>query len=141
MEWKNYLRNKNIKITKGRIKILDILNKADKALNVQEIYDYCKNCGLNMDLSTVYRSIDLFEHNNILDKVDLGDGKYRYKVKCHNHKHILKCCICHKEIEIDCPMTQVEELIKNETGFVLVDHELKLKAMCKDCISKHNNNQ
>lgn len=139
MDCKEYLQSKNIKITKGRIKILELLNKAKKALSVNDIYYYCKDCGLNIDLSTVYRSIDLFEQNSIVDKIDLGDGKYSYKIKEHDHKHILKCCVCHKQIEIDCPMTQIEELIKNKTDFVLVDHELKLKALCKECIRKKNN--
>lgn len=141
MKWKNYLEDKNIKITKGRLKILDALDKTDKALNVHEIYSYCKSCGIKIDLSTVYRSIDLFEEKNIVDKIDLGDGRYSYKIKDHSHKHTLECYICHKEIQIDCPMMQIEELIKNNTDFVLVDHELKLKALCKECKDKCNNEQ
>ncbi|PJI07366.1 MULTISPECIES: Fur family transcriptional regulator [Clostridium] len=138
MDLKMCLKNHNIKSTKCRIKILDILSKANDALTVESIYNSCNSEGKFADLSTVYRSLDLFEEKNVVSKVDLGNGKYSYKIKGKTHKHILKCNMCNKEIEIECPMDQVEEIIKNKTGFVLIDHELKMKALCSDCMNKFN---
>ncbi|ADZ20002.1 Fe2+ or Zn2+ uptake regulation protein [Clostridium acetobutylicum] len=139
MDLKTYLKSHNIKITKCRLKILKILNNANDALTVETIYKICNDNGKFADLSTVYRSLDLFEEKNVVSKVDLGNGKYSYKIKGDTHKHVLKCNMCNKEIEIECPMDQVEEIIKNKTGFVLIDHELKMKALCKDCMDKSNN--
>lgn len=133
MEYELFLRKKNIKVTKGRVIILQIILNSPQAISANVINEQCKKSGHNIDLSTVYRSLELFEQKDIVEKFDLGNGEYSYKIKEHTHKHILECSLCKKKIEIDCPMMQVEELIKNKTGFVLLEHELKVKAICEDC--------
>lgn len=133
MEYELLLRKKNIKVTKGRILILQILYDSKEAISANTIYQNCKAADNYINLSTVYRSLELFEQNDIIEKFDLGNGEYNYIIKEHTHKHILECSLCKKKVEIDCPMLQVEELIKNKTGFVLLEHELKVKAVCEEC--------
>lgn len=138
MKIDEYLRHKSIKITKGRINILDILSRVKDAINVEYIFNECKKRNINIDLSTVYRTLELFENKGIISKFDLGEGKYSYTMNKENHKHILQCRCCHREVEIDCPMQQVKEIIKNKTGFTFLDEELdfKLEGICKDCSKK-----
>lgn len=134
MDYEALLRKRKIKVTRGRIVILKIIENSSQAISADNIYEQCRENGHNVDLSTVYRSLDLFEQKDIVEKFNLGDGKYNYKLKKHNHKHIIECSLCHKEVEIDCPMLPVEEIIKNKTGFVLIEHELKMKAVCEECM-------
>lgn len=135
LEIEQYLRDNGIKVTKGRINVLDIINKSNYAVNAEYIFKECKKRNLDIDLSTVYRSLELFENKDIVKKFELGQGKNNYKLKIEDHKHILQCKLCHKEVEIDCPMQQVKELIKNETGFTFIDNELdlKLEGICEEC--------
>ena len=142
MDYEAFLKERKIKVTRGRIIILEIIDNSSQAISADNIYEQCKEKGHNVDLSTVYRSLDLFEQKDIIEKFNLGDGKYNYKFKEHKHKHVIECSLCHKEVEIDCPMVPVEELIKNKTGFVLIEHELKMKAVCEECMkhSKEKNN-
>ncbi|SHE72303.1 Fur family transcriptional regulator [Clostridium fallax] len=137
MEIRDLLREKGIKITKGRIAIYNIIKNSDKSLTADNIYDKCKEIGENLNLSTIYRTLEIFDEKNITEKFNLGDGKYSFSIKQKDHKHILECSICHKEIEVPCPMRPVMEMLKNETGFVLTDHELVLKGICKKCKSKN----
>ncbi|WP_027626179.1 Fur family transcriptional regulator [Clostridium lundense] len=138
MNIEEFLRNNGIKVTKGRINIIEILQECNSAVTVEYIYEQCKNRNVNLDLSTVYRSLELFNNKDIVDKFDLGHGKYNYIINPDKHKHILECTVCHKEVEIDCPIRQVEELIKNKTGFTISENELdlKLKGICRDCAVK-----
>lgn len=136
MDWEQYLRDRKIKITKARVNVLDILTECDHALTVEDIYELFKLRGLSIDLSTIYRTLEILEDRDIVDKFDLGDGKYNYVIKKGVHKHILQCSLCHKQIEIDCPMLQIEELIRCKTGFTLVEHELKIKGVCEECKKK-----
>ncbi|SKA83907.1 Fe2+ or Zn2+ uptake regulation protein [Clostridium sp. USBA 49] len=133
MEPENLLKKNNIKITKGRIGILNILLNTEDAVTVDYIYEQCKERGLKIDLSTIYRTMDILENKNIIEKLNLGEDKFSYIIKKENHKHILECSLCHKEVEIDCPMLQIEEIIKNKTGFVLTEHDLKIKGICDEC--------
>ncbi|CAB1252014.1 transcriptional repressor [Clostridium sp. WLY-B-L2] len=138
MDVEKCLRKYNIKVTKARLNIMDILCKSEEAINAESIFKKCKEKNVNVDLSTIYRSLELFEIKKIVRKIDLGQGEYSYSIIREKHKHILQCKICHKQIEIDCPMQQVEEIIKSKTGFVFEEEKLdfKIKGICRDCRKK-----
>lgn len=140
MEISNYFKNMNMKKTSARVAILEILTKKESALSVEYIYNECLNQKVKIDISTVYRTLELFEIKGIVRKFDLGDSKYSYIINKSSHKHILECKFCGCKVEIDCPMQQVEESIKNSTGFTISEDELKEKIMgvCKSC---RNNNK
>jgi Fur family transcriptional regulator, ferric uptake regulator len=136
MSGSSLLKSYNIKNTKGRIAILEILEKSTGSLDAEEIYRICSEKNIIVDLSTVYRTLDLFDSKGIVEKFDLGNSKYSYVLKREAHKHLLQCKLCRKEIEIDCPMKQIEELIKSRTGFSSIEHELKIEGICEDCKSR-----
>ncbi|MGL4451956.1 MAG: Fur family transcriptional regulator [Sarcina sp.] len=132
MEIKEVLKLKNIKVTKGRILIYDLLLNTEENLTVDEIYQKCKK-EEDLNLSTVYRTLELFEKHEMVDKVFTSDGTGTYTIKRHKHNHIVECSLCHKEIEVACPMNQIEKLLKDQTGFKLTEHKLQLKGLCKEC--------
>jgi len=130
-----FLRGFGIKITKARIEIFNILENSSSSVDAENIFRICKEKKIKIDFSTVYRTLDLFECKGIIEKFDLGNSKYSYILKKDEHKHLLQCKLCHKEIEIECPMQQVEELIRNKTGFSSIEHELKIEGICEECKS------
>ncbi|MBU3196168.1 Fur family transcriptional regulator [Clostridium algidicarnis] len=127
------LKNKAIKATKARIIIYNIISDCDCGITAEYIHNKCLESNISINLSTVYRSLDLFEEKGLVEKYDFGEGTYNYTLKKHDHKHLLECSLCHKEIELQCPMQQIEELVKSKTGFTLAEHELKMTGICKDC--------
>ncbi|MFD3156008.1 Fur family transcriptional regulator [Haloimpatiens sp. FM7330] len=130
------LKESNIKCTKARLNILKIIIKSEDSLSVDYMYECCKKQGIELDLSTVYRTLDLFEGKEIVEKFDLGEGKYNYMYKGNSHKHVIRCKLCDKRVEIDCPMPQVKEMIKNKTGFTLIEEEIKFNGICEECKKK-----
>lgn len=102
-------------------------------MNAESIRDEAEARDLYINLSTVYRTLELLESINILDKFDLGEKKYNYVLKKDNHMHTLTCEICHRAVDLDCPMVKIEELINRETGFSIMEHRLELKGICADC--------
>ena len=138
LELQEFLKSKNIKITKGRLEILDILKNSENSLSAEKIYLMSREKNININLSTVYRTLELFEEKHIVAKIALSDGVFAYKLMKKTHRHHLRCDICHKEIDIPCPMSQIEELVQNETGFTLTEHDLILRGVCKECKNKNN---
>ncbi|MFL0194912.1 Fur family transcriptional regulator [Clostridium sp. WILCCON 0269] len=138
MDVEKSLRKYGIKVTQARLNILDILYKSEIALSVEDLFRKYKQKNINVDLSTIYRSLELFEDKKIVRKFDLGKGRYSYAIIRKDHKHILQCRICQKQVEIDCPMQQIEEIIKSKTDFVFVEEELdfKINGVCKECRNK-----
>ena len=141
MEIEKFLKDKNIKITKGRLAIYNILKKNKNSINADYIYEECKKKGIKLNLSTVYRTIEIFEEKKLIEKISLGDGKFSYAIKKNEHKHMLKCNVCEKEVEIPCPMRSITELVQNQTGFMLTEHQLVMKGVCEQCKHKNNNNK
>jgi Fur family ferric uptake transcriptional regulator len=127
------LKRNKIKITLARKIILDMLLKEINCVSAEDLYNECTKEESNINLSTVYRTLDLFEEKGLVDKLNLGDGKHSYSFKHSSHKHILECSLCHKEIEVDCPMKQIEEILKNKTGFTMTEHQLYIKGVCDKC--------
>ncbi|GAA0745056.1 Fur family transcriptional regulator [Clostridium oceanicum] len=135
----NLLKEKKLKITKARVSILNILNVENHSLSVEDIYNMLKEKGIIINLSTVYRNLEIFSNKNLIQKFIIDDGKSKYILKKHKSpKHIVECKMCHKEIEIECPIPQIDELVTKKTGFCCVDHQLKIKGICKSCIKKKN---
>ncbi|ABK60444.1 MULTISPECIES: Fur family transcriptional regulator [Clostridium] len=137
MDIQLYLKNNNIRSTKGRQSIIKILMDSVEPVGAEYIYNKCKKEGKKVDLSTVYRTLDMLEDKDILTKFPLEDGTYNYILKEKWHKHTIKCELCHKEVEIDCPMIQLKEIIKNKTGFTVIDEQVKFQCLCDEC-NKNN---
>lgn len=133
----NLLVDKGIKATQARVVIYNIINDNDAGITADYIHSLCLQKNININLSTVYRSLEIFEEKQLIEKFDLGEGKYNYAIKKHDHKHVLECSLCHKQIELQCPMLQIEEIVKNKTGFTLTEHELVMKGICKQCNKKN----
>jgi len=134
MNWEAFLKENGIRITNGRILILKIIESSTKGLTAEQIYEMCKDKNGNLNLSTIYRSVELFEEKGIVKKINIdGVAIYLLRKEDHKHMHILKCDKCDKSVEIRCPMEEVEEAIKVQVGFSLTEHKLELKGICDQC--------
>lgn len=132
------LKENNLKATKSRIKIMSIIYQSEQCLSAMDIYNKLDKESIDIDLSTVYRTLETLYNHEIVDKFDLGEGKYNYKLKEKGHKHLIECEMCHKHVEIDCPMQQVQEYVKAKTGLTLLDSCVNLnRGICKDCSSEN----
>lgn len=136
MDYTNLLKLNNIKITKARLFILNLLNEEDDGLSADDILKKLNEKGNDFDLSTIYRNLEKFSEMEITEKLNLGENRYIFKLNKDKHKHVLKCSECSKEIEIDCPLSQVKEYIKNKTGFVMSEHDFVIEGICKNCKDK-----
>lgn len=132
MKSEDILKSNGIKNTLNRRIILDVLQCKEQYSTCEEIFELCKINGRSLDLSTIYRNLELFHKNGIVLKVVLNDGTFSYLLETYSHTHTLKCSICHKQIRIDCPIGQVSKDIKDRTGFTL-SHDMEFYGICKEC--------
>jgi Fe2+ or Zn2+ uptake regulation protein len=130
------LKNYGLKVTKPRAAILDILSRSDHGLDAESIRDEAELSDLFINLSTVYRTLELLGSLGVIEKFDLGEKKYNYVLRKATHIHSLTCEICNKTVDLDCPMIKIEELISKETGFSIMEHHLELKGICRECSQK-----
>ena len=116
MQLNDLLKDKNLRITKQRRLILDYIDKKNEPVSSQEIYDDLKK-EMAIDLSTVYRNLNILEENNLLLKTSDLDGISYYQLKKDDHKHFITCSHCHKKYIIkSCPVHDLEKEVAAETS-------------------------
>lgn len=106
------IKNKNIKLTSARVKLLEILKEADRPLSYEEI----KN-DISMDKATFYRNMSKFEAENILNAFESNDKKRYFEIKANPHAHFV-CVTCNsveciKNINIPLPAYEINNVIIN----------------------------
>jgi Fur family ferric uptake transcriptional regulator len=117
---KKLFKDNNIKLTTARETILDILSRADTPLNYEQIRSKMK---MDMDKTTFYRNISLFEEANIVQKFESDERKWYFEFLKKAHAHFI-CEHCHSVICVDFVAPDIEE------------HSVKnviLKGVCKKC--------
>ncbi len=130
----NILKKQGCKNTKSRRAVIEILEKSPLPLSAEEIFINIKESGISINLSTVYRVLELIESKGLASKTLLGDGKARYELTVDGHRHHLICTGCRKMIPIDdCPLFQLEKEVGARTNFDITGHRLELYGLCPEC--------
>jgi len=131
---KNILRDKGCRNTKSREAVISALESMQAAASAGDIFTFIKESGLSINLSTVYRTLDLMESKGIVEKTLMGDNKARYELKYEEHIHHIICTGCKKIVPIDfCPLEELEKDIINKTSFNITGHKLELYGICPEC--------
>lgn len=139
MKLEDLLKSKNLRITKQRRLILDYIDKEDKPISGQEIYDDLQK-EMAIDLSTIYRNLNILEENHILLKTSDIDGISYYQINNEDHKHFISCNNCGKKYVIEsCPVHELEERVMEETGFIIKGHNFEFYGICPDCQKENIN--
>lgn len=128
------LKREGMKSTRHRNAILLLLEQSEHPMTAEELYISLMEKTASINLSTVYRTLDTFVSKNLVIKSTMDDGKARYELNHHEHKHHLFCVGCHKVISIeDCPMGELQEILKKKIDFDVTGHKLEIYGYCHNC--------
>ncbi len=130
------LKKHHIKQTKGRTAILDVLcANSERLMSVEDIYQQVKSKENNINLTTVYRNLDIFDALGLVLKNISDDQVTYYKISCditHHHHHLI-CETCGKTEIIDhCPMQAIEQAVKDK-NFTIKKHTFEIYGICNKC--------
>lgn len=130
----NILTRQGCKNTKSRKAVVGILEKSKNPLSAEDIYLLIREDGVSINLSTVYRTLELMESKGLVNKTLMNDGKARYEITGVGHKHHLLCTNCHKMVPLDfCPLESLEKHVESKTRFDITGHRLELYGLCPEC--------
>ncbi|MCS5640276.1 MAG: transcriptional repressor [Candidatus Marinimicrobia bacterium] len=135
---KKVLKKEGLRYTHQRQAIWDELSTSDEHRDAEEIYLALHNSELNVSRATVYRTIDVLVKNNLVRKLELGDGRARYehKMDIAHHDHLI-CVQCGKIEEfMDNMIENRQEMIVQKFGYKLIRHIHQLFVICDECGSK-----
>jgi len=114
--------------------LLRFLKNAENPLSAEDIFLCIKKQGSSVNLSTVYRTLDLMESKSVVNKIVMMDGKARYELTVDGHRHHLVCTNCHKSVPIDfCPLENMEKDIGMRSDFDITGHKIEIYGICPNC--------
>ncbi len=120
-------RDRELKMTEQRRVIARVLSEAKDHPDVEEVHRRAVKVDENISIATVYRTVRLFEDENIIEKHDFGDGRARYEEATDQHHDHLIDVKSGKVIEfVNEEIERLQEEIAKAHGYKLVDHRLEL---------------
>jgi Fur family ferric uptake transcriptional regulator len=118
---------KGMRMTGQRRTIAKVLSEAEDHPNVEEVHRRASARDPRISLSTVYRTVRLFESAGILDRHEFGDGRARYEATGHGHHDHLINVKTGEVIEFSNEQIEkLQEAVARELGFKLIGHRLEL---------------
>ena len=121
---------KGMRMTDQRRVIAQVIEQAVDHPDVEELYRRASAIDGRISLSTVYRTVNLFEEAGLVTKHDFKDGRARFElIPDEHHDHLIDIrsgmVIEFRNEEIEA----IQDVIARKLGYRLVDHRLELYAV------------
>lgn len=127
------LKEAGYKLTTPRVEVLKVLS-AKNPLSAQEVFEHLKANGLNIDLVTAYRTLELFKDLGFIQKVQFQDKTARYElIKENKHHHHLICIKCTNIEDIEINEQSFVRQIEKQSTFKIERHALEFFGFCQQC--------
>ena len=124
---------KGMRLTEQRRVIARVLATSGDHPDVEELYRRCSAIDDRISISTVYRTVKLFEDAGIIERHDFREGRARYEqVPESHHDHLINL---RDGKVIEFTSEEIEKLqteIARKLGYKLVDHRLELYCVPLD---------
>ncbi len=137
-EFLRKLRERGYRLTLQREMVLRILHEAPDHPTAEEIYARVSAVSSAVDLSTVYRTLELLQALQLVTSFELGDGQRRYELLTvhHPHHHLL-CRGCSKLLKIDAAELQpLVDALRDSQGFAAQLEHMVIPGLCRECAWK-----
>jgi len=138
----NIIRNQSKSIagrpvTSQRSVLLEIIRKAGKHLDADELFRLAKKKEPRISLATVYRNLKLFKELGLIADSGLGDTHSHYEIKGKADHYHLVCLGCGKIIEFDNQLiTEAVSQVQKKTGYNVTSTQMKIEGYCPECQQK-----
>lgn len=127
-------RQHGLRMTRQRVAILQALCELGGHASAESIYEQTTLHRRDVDLSTVYRTLDRFRDLRILSRTDLGRGCGEYEVVTDQPHHHLVCQGCGQVVDLDhAYLAASAEAIRSDFGFEPIFDHFAIFGWCQDC--------
>lgn len=128
------LHQRGMRMTPQRQLILDAVREMGHA-TPEQICRRVQGTASTVNITTVYRALDLLEGLGLVRHTHLGHGAPTYSVEEHEHVHLV-CHHCGQIDEVPCELLDgLTETLRVQHGFALDATHLALSGTCENCRS------
>lgn len=120
-------------MTVDRRAVVEALDRSTDHLTVEQLAEAVWADHPDINLATIYRTLELLERLEIAFHVHLGHGPSRWHLADEVHHHLV-CEVCDRVIEVpDSTFDPLRRRLLRETGFVIDPHHFSLSGRCAAC--------
>ena len=121
-------------MTPQRMMVLAAIENSEHHISAEEIYAQVVAKYPHINISTVYRTMELLHRLGLVTETDLGGGRVRYHPADRGHHHHLVCQECGKIIDLDeSVLNPLKEVLLREYKFSADLRHLAIFGRCADC--------
>jgi len=122
------------RLTPQRMMILSAIENSDDHISAEEIYAQVMAKYPKVNISTVYRTLELLKRLGLVTETDLGGGRVRYHPAEKGHHHHLVCQECGAIIDLDeSLLTSLKSALFREYKFSADLRHLAIFGRCVNC--------
>jgi Fur family ferric uptake transcriptional regulator len=130
----NFFKDKKLRLSHPRLLIYQELSDTKTPLSPQELYQILSKKQKRIGLTSIYRSLDLFESMGMVFKI-INGSSVKYKLcEIEDHHHHIICKACGNVVELNfCDISDWSKKVTESTGYQVIDHQLNFYGFCKAC--------
>ncbi|MFC1971556.1 Fur family transcriptional regulator [Chloroflexota bacterium] len=128
------LSEKGYRLTPQRLMILSAIEGSHDHISAEEIYTQVVAKYPYVNISTVYRTLELLKRLGMVYEIDLGEGRIRYHAETSGHHHHLICQNCGAVIDIDeTTLSSLKEVLLRDYHFRADLRHVAIFGLCEGC--------
>jgi Fur family ferric uptake transcriptional regulator len=129
------LRQHGYRLTPQRHAVLKAIAGSYEHVTPTEVYTRVRQEYPTIGMATVYRVINLLAKLNLICQVNLRNDSQCYLMRRPvEHHHHLVCSQCGQAVDFtNCDLSQLEQQLSENTGFVVEGHILEVYGKCPSC--------
>ena len=128
------LSEQGYRLTPQRMMVLSAIEGSDNHISAEEIYAQVVAKYPYVNISTVYRTLELLKRLGLVTETDLGGGRVRYHPADKGRHHHLVCQQCGRIIDLDeSVLASVKSMLFREYKFSADLRHLAIFGRCANC--------
>lgn len=130
-----YLEKKALRKTNERFSILEEIYSRTDHFDAEALFHDLKKKRLNVSRATVYNTLDLLVHCDLIRRHQFGKNLAQYEKSYgyKQHDHII-CVDCKKVVEFCDPrIQQIKSMMGELLNFKITHHSLNMYGICGSC--------
>jgi Fur family ferric uptake transcriptional regulator len=127
------LARQGLRLTPQRM-ILSEIEASESHISAEEIHRRIAERYPNVNISTVYRTLEMLHRLGLVTETDLGEGRVRYHPAEKGHHHHLVCESCGSIIDLDDALLDpLKRELQRRYSFAAELKHLAILGRCAKC--------
>ncbi|MBU2608676.1 MAG: transcriptional repressor [Chloroflexi bacterium] len=128
------LKNLGYRLTPQRLMIASAIENSHDHISAEEIYSQVLGKYPNINISTIYRTLELLEQLGLVTETDLGGGRVRYHPADKGRHHHLICQECGTVVDLDeAALSPLKDALLRQYDFTADLRHLGIFGRCIKC--------